>query len=118
MAYLDFKNLNKTDSNFWKKKNDLATKKDEKNVMNKSENNINKQKILDISNGNKNKTSENNNQKQNEPKKKAGILDFLRAFKEMVAPFHFLLYLLCYNYFLFYFFLLNLYYYQIYLNFL
>ena len=88
MAYLDFKNLNKTDSNFWKKKNDLVTEKDEKNVMNKSENNINKQKILDISNGNKNKTSENNNQKQNEPKKKAGILDFLRAFKEMVAPFN------------------------------
>ena len=88
MNYLDFKNLNKTESNFWKKKNDSISKKDEKNIINKSENDINKQKIYDTVEKNKNKPSENNNTKKAEPKKKAGILDFLRAFKDMMPPFN------------------------------
>ena len=96
MNNLDYRKLNHTDSNFWKKKNEMNnSKKDDKNKIE----NINiKQKIkklnsisaddnnilMSISNNSENL----NEEKNNEPKKKNGILGFLRSFKVMLKPFN------------------------------
>ena len=96
MNNLDYRKLNHTDSNFWKKKNEMNNlRKDDKNKMEnlnikqkiKKLNSIstdNNNSIMNISNNSENL----NEEKKNEPKKKNGILGFLRSFKVMLEPFN------------------------------
>ena len=100
IKYLDIKKkLNNTDSNFWKSRNELNIRKDEDlKMINKTDinNNINlnvKQKMKKVNSsiipGKNNKIekveNENANEdKSNKPKKKTGILGFLRTFKDMI----------------------------------
>ena len=101
--FFDFKKLNNTDSNFWKTNG--KAKINEKNLninitdSNSEKNDINlKQKIKKLNsstipgeNNNKNNIPENqisNEDKKNEPKKRAGILGFLEVFKGMLVPFN------------------------------
>lgn len=95
--YGDYRKLNSTDNNFWRR-----TKRDEVNEnknINKSSDDNNKfnvkQKIKKLNSVNlpgedidKMNSSDTNigDDKKNEPKKKMGILGFLRAFKDMVKP--------------------------------
>ena len=96
--YIDYKKLSNTDSNFWNRKNESNTKNEDKKALNNTDNNNSitlsvKQKIKKVNSsiipGNANKEkSENIGDKKDEPKKKNGILGFLRAFKDMLEPFN------------------------------
>ena len=98
--FFDFKKLNNTDSNFWKKnekikfdekkltinisesnseKKDYILKQNNKNNNSSTEENSNKNNLLENSNS--------NDEKKNEPTKISGILKFLRSFKGML-PFN------------------------------
>ena len=95
--YGDYRKLNSTDNNFWKrtKRNEIN---DNKNINKSSDDNSNfnvRQKIKKLNSSNipsenrdKMNSSDSNidDDKKNEPKKKMGILGFLRAFKDMVKP--------------------------------
>ena len=95
--YCEYRKLNSTDNNFWKraKRNEI---KENKNINKSSDDNNNfnvRQKIKKLNSVNipgedndKMNSSDTNigDDKKNEPKKKMGILGFLRAFKDMVKP--------------------------------
>ena len=95
--YCEYRKLNNTDNNFWKrtKRNEVN---DNKNINKSSDDNNNfnvRQKIKKLNSGiisgednGKMNSSDTNigDNKKNEPKKKMGILGFLRAFKDMVKP--------------------------------
>ena len=95
--YGDYRKLNSTDNNFWKRTN--RNEDNENKNINKSSDDNNKfivrQKIKKLNsvnipgeNSGKMNSSDTNigDDKKNEPKKKMGILGFLRAFKDMVKP--------------------------------